>query len=401
MSGDRFRLLKRSQPRPALFVVYCLCAGTSVTVADSHLFKCSIHVRPFLLPGERQPETCRHEVVENESLTSSEDVNEPEEKFLMDDEDVERSLIHYDLMMRIRCFEQEIVRLHQSKDVVGSVHLCSGQEAIYVGAVTALDRSRDLVFPTYRGRGWAIASGTPLRALFAEHMGREDGLNGGRAGAAAFSDPDRGLFPENPIVGAHTNIAAGAALAAQFDGSGRVVLAAFGDGAMNQGGTHEAMNFAATYKLPVVFVLENNRYSELTPIKITTPSDELYRRADAYDMPGERIDGNDVDLVHARVTEAVSRARQGQGPSLIEAMTERIVGHYIGDIQHYRPSGEVDEATTREPIGRLRNRLSAWLSEEDLLAVDTRIFAEVAEASQSARAGAMSDPLTVEEHLYA
>lgn len=319
----------------------------------------------------------------------------------MPEVDAEAMLAQYETMMRIRLFEQEIIRLHQARDVVGSIHLYSGQEGISVGAVGALDRSRDLVFPTYRGRGWAIALGSSLEALFAEHMGRQGGVNGGRAGAAAFSDPDHGLYPENPIVGAQTVIATGAALASRYDESRRVVLTVMGDGAMNQGGTHEAMNFAATFKLPVVFIVENNLYSELTPIKLTTPSAELYRRAAAYDMPGTRIDGNDVSVVKDAVGAAVERARQGGGPSLIEAMTERIVGHYIGDIQHYRPAGEVARAMEQEPIVRLRGTLAGILSAERLDAIDARVATEIAAASAAALLSERPDPATVLEHLYA
>jgi TPP-dependent pyruvate/acetoin dehydrogenase alpha subunit len=207
---------------------------------------------------------------------------------------------------------------------------------------------------------------------------------------------------ENSIVGAGAPIAAGAALAAQYDGSGRVTVAAFGDGAVNQGSVHEAFNFAAVMKLPVIFIIENNHWSELTPITATSVSDRLFKRASAYGMPGIRIDGNDPDLVEETVARAVARARAGEGPTMIEAMTDRIVGHYIGDAQTYRADGELDAAIANEPITRLRKKLLAHGIDpstiDDVLASADR---DVAEASARAQQDPLADPNTVLEHLYA
>lgn len=305
-------------------------------------------------------------------------------------------------MQRIRAFEEEVARLRAAGPVVGSVHLCNGQEAIYVGATNALDLPRDLVFPTYRGHGWAIACGAPLTGLFAELMGRETGVNGGRGGSAYLSSPDHGMMGENSIVGAGAPIAAGAALAARYDGSGRVCLAAFGDGAVNQGAVHEAFNFAATMMLPVIFLVENNHWSELTPITATTVSDRLFKRASGYGMPGVRVDGNDVDLVEHTVRTAVDRARAGAGPTLIEAMTDRIVGHYIGDAQTYRTKEEIELLKRQEPIVRLR----AALIDQGVLAdlIDERLAgvnAEVAHACAQAAEARTAEPATVKDHLYA
>lgn len=305
-------------------------------------------------------------------------------------------------MQRIRSFEEEVARLRSAGTVVGSVHLCNGQEAIYVGAANALNLPTDLVFPTYRGHGWAIACGIPLEALFAELMGRETGVNGGRGGSAYLSAPDYGMMGENSIVGAGAPIAAGAALAAHFDDSDRVCLAAFGDGAVNQGAVHEAFNFAAVMKLPVVFLVENNHWSELTPITATTVSDKLFKRAAGYGMPGLRVDGNDPSLVEHTVREAVDRARNGHGPTVIEAMTERIVGHYIGDAQTYRTKTEIEKIKRDEPIVRLRNHLvrdgvPGQAIDERLAMVD----AEVAAASARAAGAPAADPRTAKDHLYA
>ncbi|WP_242613872.1 thiamine pyrophosphate-dependent dehydrogenase E1 component subunit alpha [Actinomadura roseirufa] len=305
-------------------------------------------------------------------------------------------------MQRIRYFEEEVTRLRAAGDVVGSVHLCDGQEAVYVGACAALDLTRDAVFPTYRGHGWTLACGAPPHALFAELLGRATGVNGGRGGSAYLTAPQYGMYGENSIVGAGAPIATGAALAATFDGSGRVALAAFGDGAMNQGAVHEAMNFAAVRSLPVVFLIENNSYSELTPIADMVRVDRLYKRASAYGIPGARIDGNDPSIVQDAVAEAARRARAGEGPVVLEAMTQRIVGHYIGDVQHYRPAGDLERAQAAEPIGRLVAALTEQgVPASELDALSERVRDEIAQASARALADPLADPSTVLEHLYA
>lgn len=304
-------------------------------------------------------------------------------------------------LWRIRCFEEEVTRMRVEEQVAGSVHLCIGQEAIPVGACAALDLSRDAVFATYRGHGWALACGTDPVALFAELLGRDLGTNGGRAGSAYLSDPDHGFYGENSIVGAGAPIAVGAALAAKFDGSGRVALTVFGDGAMNQGAVHEAMNMASVFDLPVIFLIENNRYSELTPIDAMVRRNDLYTRADAYGMQASRIDGNNVDAVREAVSTAVTACRTGQGPILIEALTQRLVGHYIGDAQIYRPRDEVERAAALEPIVVLCTALRAnGVFEHELALIEARVRAEIAAAAAAALAASPADPTTVKEHLY-
>ncbi|MGP3965754.1 thiamine pyrophosphate-dependent dehydrogenase E1 component subunit alpha [Nonomuraea sp. 3N208] len=304
-------------------------------------------------------------------------------------------------LWRIRCFEEEVTRMRIEGQIVGSVHLCIGQEAIPVGACAALDLTRDAVFATYRGHGWALACGTDPVALFAELLGRETGTNGGRAGSAYLSDPDHGFYGENSIVGAGAPLAMGAALAARYDASGRVALTVFGDGAMNQGAVHEAMNMASAFDLPVVFLVENNRYSELTPIAAMVRRDDLASRAAAYGMRASRIDGNDVNAVREAISEAVATCRAGRGPVLIEALTQRLVGHYIGDAQVYRPHDEVEQARTKEPIIVLSAALRAdGVSEHELAGIETRVRAEVAAAATAALAAPPADPTAVKEHLY-
>lgn len=305
-------------------------------------------------------------------------------------------------MVRIRYFEEEVLRLRLANEIVGSVHLCNGQEAVYVGATGALDLLRDAVFPTYRGHGWAIGCGVPLEALFAELLGRESGTNGGRGGSAYLSSPDHGMYGENSIVGAGAPIAVGAAIAAGFDGSGRVSLVAFGEGAMNQGAVHEAMNFAGAKKLPVIFLVENNTFAEMTVTGSMIGIDRLSDRAAAYGFPGLQVDGNSPEGVGVAVRNAVSRARAGEGPTLIEAMTQRIVGHYIGDVQHYRSKEDQEKALAEEPIARAAGELrSKGMEQIEVDDIRAKVVDEVRAASARALSSAPADITTVSEHLYA
>jgi TPP-dependent pyruvate/acetoin dehydrogenase alpha subunit len=311
-------------------------------------------------------------------------------------------LAQYRTMWRIRLFEEKVLELKLAGQVAGSVHLCIGQEAIPAGAVDGLDRRRDVVFATYRGHGWAIACGSDLTGLFAELLGRASGVNGGRGGSAYLSDPGHGFYGENSIVGAGVPHAVGAALASRYDGSGRTALAVCGDGALNQGAVHEAMNLAAALTLPVVFLVESNRYSELTPTASMVGNPNLFQRAAAYGFPGLRIDGNDPAAVTDAVRWSRERARDGLGPTLIEAMTERLVGHYVGDAEHYRPRGEVADAATREPLVVTRDRLAdAGLAAQVLDDVGAAERELVERCAGRALAAPCADPATALEWVYA
>lgn len=314
---------------------------------------------------------------------------------------VDAALADLAAMWRIRALEETVHRLRLDNEIVGSVHLCNGQEAVAVGACDAL-RPQDALFATYRGHGWAMARGVPAPAILAELLGRATGVNGGRGGSAYFSAPEYGFHGENSIVGAGAPIAVGAALAARYDGSGRVALTVFGDGAINQGAVAEAMNLASALRLPVVFVCENNRYSELTPINDMVANPDLSARATALHIPAVRVDGNDPAQVRVAVGMAVSSAAAGRGPSFVEAHTQRIVGHYIGDAQQYRPAGELDADAEREPIARLTAALSASGVEPARLdRVETHARQHIAEAEAAALAAPPADVTTVREHLYA
>jgi pyruvate dehydrogenase E1 component alpha subunit len=301
---------------------------------------------------------------------------------------------------RMRVFEEKVRDLRLAGDAVGSIHLGIGQEAVAVGTAELIGPD-DALFATYRGHSWALACGVPPAALFGEVLGRATGTNGGRGGSAHLSAPTHRFFGENSIVGAGAPIAVGAALAGRFDGSGRVAITVFGDGAMNQGAVHEAMNFAAAMNLPVVFVCENNTWSELTPIDEMVRDPLLHRRAAAYGIPGERIDGNDPAIVRDRLGAAVRRAREGGGPTLVEAMTARLVGHYIGDAEQYRRPGELDEARRLEPTVRLAGQLrAAGAPDAEIERAESDARAEMEQAAAEALAAPLADPATAKDHLY-
>ncbi|MWA03581.1 thiamine pyrophosphate-dependent dehydrogenase E1 component subunit alpha [Actinomadura sp. LD22] len=314
-----------------------------------------------------------------------------------------RRLADLHAMWRIRALEEKVreLRIGAEAAVVGSVHLSIGQEAGPVGACAELGPD-DALFATYRGHGWALARGVPAEAIIAECAGRATGINGGRGGSAYFTAPEYGFYGENSIVGAGLPIAVGAALAGRFDGTGRVAVTVCGDGALNQGASHEALNMAAAFRLPVVFVCENNEWSELTPIEEMVGEPELWRRAAGYGMAGERVDGNDPAAVRAAVRDAAARARAGEGPTLLELMTQRLVGHYIGDAEQYRRPGELDRAREREPIARLGRELAE--AGADPAAIEdarTRAEEEIERAAAAALAAPPADPETAKDHVYA
>jgi TPP-dependent pyruvate/acetoin dehydrogenase alpha subunit len=252
-------------------------------------------------------------------------------------------------MLEIRHFEDECGRLFAKGVVRGTTHLCQGQEATVVGACRAVDDS-DTMTCTYRGHGAVLAKGAPLNESFGEILGKEKGLCRGKGGSMHLTDMRVGALGSFAIVGAHLPISVGAALASHMKGDDRVSLCFFGDGSTNIGAFHESLNMASIWKLPVVFICENNLYGEYSPLASTTPIERLADRADSYGMPGIRIDGNNVEEVFAETTKAVERARAGGGPTLIESMTYRQKGHSRSDPATYRPEGELEEWLKRDPI---------------------------------------------------
>ena len=264
----------------------------------------------------------------------------------------------YRQMVEIRVFEEKVQELFMEGLIQGTTHLCQGQEAVSVGAISAMGRD-DYLTITYRGHGHALARGIPMEACFAELMGRSTGCCQGVGGSMHFTDVDRGLLGAFAIVGAGLPVALGAAYSAKLQGRDSVALTFFGDGASNIGTFHEALNVAAAWKVGVVFIVENNLYGEYTPIRETTPLDDLAERAKAYAIPGLVVDGQDVDAVHEAVAEAIRRGRRGDGPTLLEMKTYRYRGHSRTDPAKYRPEGELARWQDRDPIAILGAKLAA------------------------------------------
>jgi pyruvate dehydrogenase E1 component alpha subunit len=286
----------------------------------------------------------------------------------------------YRQMLIIRKFEEAIRGMYQQGKIRGSFHPCVGQEATAVGGCWPL-RQDDAMSCTYRGHGHALAKGLHPRAAMAEMLGKATGCCKGKGGSMHFTDNKHGLLVANAIVAAGIPHAAGVALAAQMQGSDQVALAFFGDGAVNQGVFHETMNMATVWKLPLILVCENNLYSEMTPYKETTSVHVLQERAASYGMNSIIVDGNDVEAMYAAVEESVLRARRGEGPTFIEAMTYRLWGHMMGDPEVYRTKEEVAQAHENEPILRLGRRLKALgYSDADLQRLDVEAGEVISDA---------------------
>jgi pyruvate dehydrogenase E1 component alpha subunit len=268
----------------------------------------------------------------------------------------------------------------------GTTHLCQGQEAVSVGAIAAMGEG-DVQANTYRGHGEALALGMASETAFAELMGKSTGGSGGVGGSMHLIDVSKGNIGANAIVGAGLPIAVGAAVGFQMQGKPNVALSFFGDGATNIGTFHEALNMAALWKAPVVFIVVNNLYGEYSPLSTTTSgSSDLARRADGYGIPGVVVDGQDIDVVHAEVSKAVERARAGEGPTLLEMKTYRYRGHSRSDPAKYRPAGELDAWLARDPIEILGARLAeaGILSADEQATLRAEIVAEVDAAGKRA-----------------
>lgn len=291
----------------------------------------------------------------------------------------------FERMLLIRGVEDEVQRMFTQGLVRGTTHLCQGQEASSVGVCFALAPG-DTMTCTYRGHGQVLAMGAPADEVFGEIMGKARGLCGGKGGSMHLTDVRVGAYGSFAIVGAHLPIAVGLSFASRYLGDDAVSVCFFGDGTTNIGAFHEALNLASLWKTPTIFVCENNRYGEYSPQSLTTPVERLADRAASYGMPGVVVDGNDVFAVHATAGEAAARARSGQGPTLIESLTYRQVGHSRSDPAKYRPEGELDEWLARDPIVLLeRSLIERGVAAGDLEASRAKVEQEVADALERAK----------------
>src|SRR5881628_2476160 len=286
--------------------------------------------------------------------------------------------------------------------ISGTMHTCQGQEAVAVG-VAAVLRPTDTVTCTYRGHGHALALGLTPLALLAELLGRRDGVLEGKGGSMHLVAPAVGLLPTFAIVGAGIPVSAGAAYASQVLGDDGVAVAIFGDGAANIGAFHEGLNLAAIWRLPAIFICENNLYGEYSRIDKTTPVNDIASRAAGYAMPGVIVDGQDLDAVMAAVEEAVKRARTGGGPTLLEMKTYRFVGHSRGDPAKYRPAGELEQWKARDPIALYERQLVSRKLADDakLAAIRQTVGERVAAAVAAARASEPPDVGVMLQHVTA
>lgn len=308
----------------------------------------------------------------------------------------------YRRMVRIRQFELAATDLFKRGRLKGTVHTYIGMEASGVGVCLAL-RQDDLIAGTHRSHGHNIAKGAELRKMMAELLGKETGYCRGRGGSMHIAAFETGSLGALAVVASGIPLAVGAGLGFQLRGEDRVAVPFTGDAGANTGNWHEGLNMAAAWSLPVVFVLENNHWGVSTRIEDVVREPDFSRRAAGYGIPGVRVDGFDILAVHAAASEAVARARAGEGPTLLVTETYRLDGHYAGEPEVYREKAEVAEWRAREPIARFRHRLleDGTAAEADLDAIDAEVKADLEEAVAFANASPEPDPATALDYIYA
>ena len=308
----------------------------------------------------------------------------------------------YRTMLKIRMFEERVAREFRKGDMPGFVHSYIGAEAVSTGICMHLNDD-DYISSTHRGHGHCIAKGCTFKDMLAELYGRETGLCKGRGGSMHIADFARGMLGANAIVGGGIALAAGGALAIQTRGEKGVAVTFFGDGACNQGILHETMNLASIWKLPLIFVCENNDWAESTPVSYSTSVTNISARASAYGFPGLTVDAADAIAVYQAAKEAVIRARNEQGPTLIEAKIGRMIGHYLGDPEGYRSKELKEEAKSKDPIPPFESMLiqNEILGKEDLLKTRQEIEKKLDDAVNYAKVSPLPNGSAVEAEVYA
>jgi pyruvate dehydrogenase E1 component alpha subunit len=319
-----------------------------------------------------------------------------------DDIGEELRLRLYRLQVQIRQAEQRAFDLFLQNLVKGTSHLSLGQEAVAAGFAAAMQPG-DLSFCTYRGHAHTLARGVPVERVLGELMQRDNGLMRGKGGSMHLTSVDHGVMGSYAIIGAHLPIACGAAWRAQYKGDKDVSVCFFGDGTTNIGAFHEALNFAAVWKLPVIFVCENNLYMEYTPIgDVTAVEHPAADRAASYGLERIVIDGNDADVVYRTASAAYEKARAGKGPSLIECMTYRHSGHSRADPAKYRPEGELERWKERDPIKLYRERLQQFgIADKVIAKIDVEVMKDVDDATEKCKAAPMPTADILTTDVYA
>ncbi len=307
----------------------------------------------------------------------------------------------YREMVLIRQFEETARQAYQQGKVGGFLHLYIGEEAIAVGAIHAL-RPEDHIVTHYRDHGYAIVRGLDPKRLMAELYGKETGVAKGRGGSMHFADTSKNFWGGYAIVAGHLTIAVGLAVAAQRAREPRVAMAIFGDGSTDNGAFYECLNLAAVWKLPVVFLCENNQFGMGVAIDKASAVTNVYQKARMANIPAEQVDGMDVIAVHEAVLQAVEGARSGGGPRFIEALTYRYQGHSVADPDKYRDKDTLEEWKKRDAIEHVKQLLSARdVPPEELAAIDAEVQREIKEAVAFAEASPAPDPATIFDHVYA
>jgi len=306
----------------------------------------------------------------------------------------------YAALWRIRLFEGQVQRLAAAGEIPGFPHLSTGQEAVAVGICTQLKRE-DVLFTSHRGHGHVLAKGSDMEATFAEILGRQNGLCGGRGGSMHLVDAANGVLGATGVVAGNLALAAGAAWAAQAQGRRNISVVFFGDGATGAGAFHETLNLAALWRLPVLFVCENNGYAEFTGREEHSNVKHVSSFAAPYGISTQTVDGNDLPAVFAAAHHAIDALRRGAGPYLLECMTFRMAGHYVGDAQPYRSKEELAAAREKCPIERLKRYLvGRGVDQQELDAIGERTMSEVQQAVDRARSAPRPDAASVLECVY-
>jgi TPP-dependent pyruvate/acetoin dehydrogenase alpha subunit len=306
-------------------------------------------------------------------------------------------------MVKIRLFEERVNELYRSAKMPGLAHLYIGEEGVAVGICEAL-RQDDYITSTHRGHGHCLAKGAAVDRMFAELLGKEPGYCRGKGGSMHIADHENGNLGANAIVAGSTGIATGAAMSARMRGTDQVAVCFFGDGALGQGVLYEVMNMAALWKLPVIYACENNLYGEYTHYSETTAG-EMIARAQAFGIPAEQVDGQDVRAVNEAALRAVERARRGDGPSFLVLDTYRFHGHHVGDVDraYYRSKEEeLEWSSTRDPIALLAGRLREdGVADETLEQIRTEVQGEIDAGVEFALAAPYPDESEVDQHVFA
>jgi pyruvate dehydrogenase E1 component alpha subunit len=313
----------------------------------------------------------------------------------------EQYIYWYESMQLQRKFEEKAGQLYGQQKIRGFCHLYIGQEACSSGAISALEKG-DKYITAYRDHGHPLALGTDPGKIMAELYGKVTGTTKGKGGSMHIFDKEVGFMGGHGIVGAQIPMGAGIGFAEKYLNTGKVCICYFGDGATRQGALHEAFNMAMTWKIPTIFVVENNGYAMGTSVERTSNVRELYTLAEAYDMPAEPVDAMDVEIVHEAVGRAAERARKGDGPTFLEFKTYRFRGHSMSDPQKYRTKEEVAEWKQRDPIELIKDRILTQkiASEEELNAIDAKIKAQVDQAVQFAEESPWPKPEEAFEDIY-